>query len=89
MKEEIWKLKGQLATYERDLEKFSILANNAIITVRDKLNPSNIDNDFLDLPITTATIEMEQLDEIYKKAKELKEKIHRIRKELEETKGAL
>jgi len=89
MKKDIQALVGERTVLEREFEELCVLADNSIITIRENLNPFNIERNFTDLKIRSAMIEMRQLYENYKKAKAKLEKIKKIKTTLEEIQGAL
>lgn len=89
MKKDIFAIKGEVSVLEKEFEELCVLADNSIITIRENLNPFNMDNDFTELKIKAANYEMDQLYETYNKATEILKKINKLKNTLKEIKGAL
>jgi len=77
---EILLLKGRLSLLKEELKQLELKADNYIITIREKLDP--YEDDLCALDITHALSAMNDLKKVWLEAKEKKEKILIIEKEL-------
>ena len=85
----IYQMEGELSVLNKEFDDLQVLANNSIITIRNKLDAMNIENDFLDLDVEGAYLEMKQLRAAASDAKAKKKKIGKIAGELASIKTAL
>jgi len=77
---EILLLKARLNVLKDELKQLELKADNYIITIREKLNP--YEDDLCNLDIDHALSAMTDLKKVWLEAKERKEKIAKIEKEL-------